>query len=217
MIFRSGWLRLWTMIVVISLCIPAIFLGWQIAHFARESRSTVGGDTQDLRRWASVPGLRFSALQDSYSGGLDGDDIAGAAKRVDELMEILSVAPLSSAHWLLLSGMRQVAKESATSVSGALSMSRVTGANEDYIQPQRGIFAIALWEQLPDDIRDGAARDLSGALKRFNPVQRQQLLAILATKRDEVRQDIIANLMGSGRLSSDDLVSVGLKPDEFRK
>jgi hypothetical protein len=199
--------------VVSALCCLVVWRGWEILQLSavEATLGTQANRVEAFGPWLSVPGLAYSARQASFSGEVQASDTEGALQRSGELTDILSVTPMSSAHWLLLSAMRNVAREPLVWTVAALAMSNVTGANEGYMMPQRAIFALSLWENLPSDLRLGAANDLALSWKTFTDPRRIQLRNILAAKSDSVRADIRKSLTGSARLTTEDLVQLGLQ------
>jgi hypothetical protein len=214
-IFRLFEARTLTAILLILVCLPVIWRGLQITRFALAERGHPG-DAEAFAPFLVVPGLAFAARQDAYSGDLKGNDADGAEKRAEELTGLLSVAPLSSAYWLILSGMRQVARQPMEMVTDALAMSRLTGSNEGYVQAQRGIFALAMWEGLNAEARTGAIRDMSAAWQGMSADKRAQIGAILAGKSQTAKEEIGKRFLALSRLSTDDLSKLGLKSDELR-
>jgi hypothetical protein len=214
--FRFFEVRSLTAILLLVVCLPVLWRGLQLTRFSLLERSMLS-DADAFRPFFDVPGIKYSARQDAYSGDLKGNDEDGAVKRAEELTSILSVAPLSSSYWLILSGMRQVAREPKGMVSDALAMSRLTGTHEGYVLAQRAIFALAMWEGLNDEAKNGAVRDLTAAWKGLQPAKKEQIGAILADKNASARETLTKNLLRTGKLSTEDLASIGLKSDELRK
>jgi hypothetical protein len=214
--YRLFEMRSLTAILLIVVCLPVLWRGFQLTRFSLIERSMLS-DADTFRPFFDVPGLKYSARQDAYSGDLKGNDEDGAEKRAEELTSILSVAHLSSSYWLILAGMRQVAREPKEMVSDALAMSRLTGTHEGYVLAQRAIFALAMWEGLNDEARNGAVRDLTAAWQGLQTAKKQQIGAILTDKSAATRETVTRRLFQTGKLSTEDLAGIGLKSDEFRK
>jgi hypothetical protein len=208
---RRNLIGLVTTIVMVAFCASAIGLGARIVAFLR-AQATAGAfvDRNALRAFAAIPGLAYSARQGLFSGEVQLTDVEGAKRRQSELAEILSVWPLSSAHWLLLSAMDSVAKESSVWVIAALAMSNVTGGNEGYIMPERAIFALSQWENLPSDLRSTAIRDLVIGWKSFTSPKLAQLQGILSAKSERERAVMRAALLHMGNATLEDLAQMGL-------
>jgi hypothetical protein len=200
------------MAAVVALCTPGVVRGWDILRFsAQEAAVRDQADRgESLRPWTSIEGLEYSARQASFSGEVEWNDTSGALKRRDELTEILSVSPMSSPHWLLLSSMRSLARDPSVWMIAALSMSDVTGRNEGYVMSQRAVFVLSQWENLPSDVRDSAANDLAMTWKTFTTPKLAQLRSMLSAKSDKDRSDIRTAVMKSQKFTAEDLTSIGL-------
>jgi hypothetical protein len=201
-----------TMVAVVALCTPAIVRGFDIVRFSAEEAAVreEADRGATLHAWTAIEGLEYSARQASFSGQVAWNDTPGAVRRRDELADILSVAPMSSAHWLILSSMRSVAQDPAVWVIAALSMSDVTGPNEGLVMAQRAMFVLSLWENLPSDVRESAANDLAMTWKTFTTPKLDQLRNILSAKSDKDRSDILRALERSQKFTLEELISLGL-------
>jgi hypothetical protein len=200
-----------TSVVVSAACLPSAYRGWQIVQFseAEAAQSAEKDRAANLQPWVSVEGLQYAARQASYFGEVRANDETDAAQKSAEVAEILAVTPMSSAHWLQLSGLRTIARDPSVWIIAALSMSNVTGANEGYLMPQRASFEISSWESLPSDIRPAAVKDLVQSWKSFTDPSKLQLRNTLTPKPAHVRQEI-RKALSAGSLTAEDLTQLGL-------
>jgi hypothetical protein len=188
-------IRFLTALVVIGLCLFAIARGWEIGRFriAEASLRTDGNPRELLGQWAGVSGIASSALEASLPGAPDPGDRQAAQRQLGQLTEILSSRPLSSTHWLSLSGTRFVVGQPTSKVIGALILSSMTGPNEGQIMLQRGAFELSLWELLPPELQKRASVDIAETLRLFTQLQaadRNNLKTVVATRTEDVRQTV---------------------------
>lgn len=204
--------RFLTALVVISACAVALFRGWDIVRFSA-ANAAISDDAKQasvVHPWIAVPGLAFVARESSLTVVTDSRDEANTLKRRDEQAEILSVRPMSSKYWLMLSEMRFVTKEPTSKVAAAFEFSVLTGANEDYIMSGRGIYGVAHWEILPPELQRRSAADLGATTNLLSDGQIAGLRKILSEKTEPVRQDIGTALQNAG-FSAKKLVAIGLQ------
>jgi hypothetical protein len=208
--------RFLTALAVIGMCALTAFRGVDIVRFKFAAGNLPAGanPTDALRPWVTISGVAFSAREAAFKSAATPSDAKRAMERRDGLAEILSVKPMSSAHWLSVSGMRLVAGESTEKVAGALLLSSLTGPNEGYVLSQRGIFALSLWEKLPTDVRRRAVTDLAAAILggAISDQERNSAAKVLATKTGETRQEVAELLRAEGVLPND-LTRIGLKSE----
>src|SRR6516225_2757044 len=188
-------LRLWTAIAMIGLCGFAAASGWHIVHF---SLARMGIDSPkkraDARAWTSVPGIASTAWQVEMMDQINPSDLTAANERREALSAFLSVAPLSSYHWVLLASMEFATAQRMDDVLDALTLSALTGPNEDYIMVERGIFGLSVWEDLPADLKKRVVADLSAERITENPNFR----AVRSSKPQGVRNELRAALLADG-------------------
>ena len=79
-------------------------------------------------------------------------------------------------------------------VLDALTLSALTGPNEDYIMVQRGIFGLSVWEDLPADLKKRVAVDLTAEKDPGNPNFR----GVVSSKSQEVRNELRTALLAEG-------------------
>src|SRR5260370_34336128 len=140
------------------MCGLAIFHGldilrFQLAEYAHDEESD---RSRVLRPWIDVAGIGEYARAASLSTVADARDSHAAERRRDALTRMLSLAPLVSAHWLSLSGMRLVAGQRPDEVAAAMGLSTLTGPNEGTVMAERAMFALSLWDSLPAETRQNA-------------------------------------------------------------
>jgi hypothetical protein len=196
-------IRLCTAIAIIAICGLSIAQGWRIARF---SLAMVNIESSEKRAdiistWSAIPGLASRALQADLTAEIDPSDLPAANRRRETLSSILSVKPLSSVHWLLLSGMQLVTDQPMEQVLESLELSVVTGPNEGHVMAERGIFGVSLWESLSRDLKSRAALDLGPMIYPRTPAEGAQagkFQAVLATKSELVRNELRTALVASG-------------------
>src|SRR5215211_6872562 len=204
-------IRLWTAIAIIGMCGFSVAEGWTIVRFsvAMAKIDSSENRVEFISTWTAVSGLASMALQAEVSDEVNPSDLNAANRRREALSAILSVRPLSTTDWLWLSGMQLVSEQPMEQVLGSLELSRVTGPNEGYIMPERGIFGVSLWERLSPNLKSHAAVDLGPMLFPRTPAEgagREKLQAVLSTKSERVRNEL-----------RDALVATGLSPKEIEQ
>jgi hypothetical protein len=107
---------------------------------------------------------------------------------------MLSIKPLSSMDWLLLSGMQQITDQPMDQVFGSLMLSMMTGPNEGYVMGERGMFGVSLWEDLSPDLKRRAAMDLTAGEIPDNGKFR----AVLSTKSRGVQNELRTAILATG-------------------
>jgi hypothetical protein len=201
-------LRFLTAIVIVGMSAFAISQGLNIVRF--RLTQWAGGD---VRWWTEVTGLASSAREKSLNRAVMPGDEEGALKQRDKLIQLLSIQPMASVHWLSLSAMDVVAGQSPTQIAGALVLSALTGPNEGQLMIQRGIFGLSIWETLPPEVRATAVIDLTGGLlqnvARLTEADKASLRVVLSRKTDKVRLEIAAALQARG-FTAEDTVYIGL-------
>src|SRR6266480_4409130 len=137
-------IRLCTAIDVIAICGLSIAQGWGMARFSLAVVSIESSEkgTGNNKTSAAIPGLTSTALQADLTDEIGASDLQAANRRREALSSILSIKPLSSIHWLLLSGMQLVADRPMEQVLESLELSVVTGPNEGYVMAERGVFGV---------------------------------------------------------------------------
>src|SRR5579862_400877 len=206
---RKRWVRFLTALAVLCICASAVYRGSDIVRFAlADAGAGPDGNSADADRpWVNVPRLAFSAQESLLKGEADVGDPKAAGKQREEVADILAVRPLSSKYWLAVSEMRLATAEPLSKVAEALSVSVLTGADEDYVMSRRGVFGLVHWEALPGDIRQRAAADLAAVSVTMK--NGDILRAALIEKTDKNRQDIRAALQAEG-ISAAQLAAIGL-------
>src|SRR5262245_56518004 len=196
-------IRLCTAIAIIAMCGLAIAQGWRIARFSLAMANIDSSEkrTDIIDTWTAIPGLASRALQAGLTGEIDPSDLQGANRRRETLSSILSIKPLSSGDWLLLSGMQLVTDQPMEQVLQSLKMSVVTGPNEARVMIERGVFGVSLWESLPRDLKSHAALDLGPMIYARTPAEGaegRKFQAVLATKSELVRDELRKALVATG-------------------
>jgi hypothetical protein len=188
-------IRFCTAIVVIGICGFAAVWGWNIAHFSLAMMNVDSAKKRaEAGAWASVTGIAATARHAEMMDNVDPSDLTVANDRLETLSAFLSVKPLSSYHWVLLAGMEFATAQRMDDVLDALTLSALTGPNEDYIMVQRGIFGLSVWEDLPADLKKRVAADLSAERITENPNFRR----VLSSKSQEVRNELRTVLLAEG-------------------
>jgi hypothetical protein len=193
-------IRFWTAIVVIGICGFAAVSGWNIARFSLAMMDVDASKRRaEARAWASVPGVASTAQQAEMMDKINPSDMTAANERREALSAFLSVKPLSSYHWLLLSTMEFATAQRMDDVLDALTLSALTGPNEDYVMVKRGIFGLSVWEDLPPDLKRRVAADLTAEKDPGNP----NFQAVLSSKPQEVRDELRMALLAQGLPAKD--------------
>jgi hypothetical protein len=199
---RSRTIWLLTALVVAGVCILPVWQGFELIRYA------LAGDQREIvRAWANVPGLGFVARQFTLTPTDDSSDDTTIRKRRDEVVDILTVRPLSSFFWLQLAESHVDAHEAPVSTSAALELSMLTGANEGYMMTQRGMFGIWQWEALSPESQKNAIANL--VARRLSDKNAAWMQKTLAEKPEQVRQAVRLALQAEG-LRKDEFARFGL-------
>ena len=206
-----GDLRLLTAVVLVGICGLSVARGLGIVHF---SLATASIDSPERRadianRFSSAPDVASRALQVDLANSIDPSDQKGANRRRQTLTALVSIKPMSSYDWLLLSGLQFVTDQSMEQVFDSLELSMLTGPNEGYVMGERAVFAVSLWERLPADLKRHAAIDVAGMMFPRTPEEGAEVgrfQAVLATEPDWVRNEL-----------REALVATGVSPSEIEK
>jgi hypothetical protein len=208
-------IRWLTALVIVAASALAVSRGWDIIRFCMAD-SVVGANLgpnesqhEAVRPWVDVSGLAFDARDSLVTPVADSSDEVKARKRRDELMEILSIRPLSSKYWLWLAETRLVTEENSSKVADALRLSVLSGANEGLIMGRRGLFGVWQWEALPPELRRRAAVDLAANPRPLSVGQISWLREALSVKAETVRGDIRTALLAEG-FSAKAITAIGL-------
>jgi len=187
--------------------------GWRIVSFAQARARAAPGDLQAkaVRPWIAETGLAVAALETSLAQAADAADAEAVRRREADLAAILSVAPLSSTHWLSLAGLRLVAAHPYEQVVAALTMSWVTGGNEGGLMLQRGLFGLLQWEVLPGDARKRTIADIAGVVvgTSVQDVDFSRAKSVLGGKSPDMRREV-SDLLRAQGVSPADLARMGL-------
>src|ERR1700758_2925460 len=103
-------IRLWTAIIVIGICAFSVIRGVGIVRFSL-AMATIGSSesgAETIGMWATVPGVGSTALQSKLKEKINPSDLTAVNSRREALSSILSIEPLSSTHWLALSGVQLI-------------------------------------------------------------------------------------------------------------
>jgi hypothetical protein len=203
--------RLFTAIVLIGSCIPAVWLGSEIIRFRWAETHSPGGPerTAALRAWNDVPGLMALAREASFTPIDDPTDRGQIFKRRDEIARVLATAPLDSMQWLSFAAVQQASNPQSDSARerDALMMSIVTGPNEGEVLPQRIIFEASNWQSLPPTFRQRMVQDIQNA--RLTVPEAARLRILLGLKSEQQRSEIRSALELAG-ISASRIEALGL-------
>jgi hypothetical protein len=193
-------IRFWTAIALIGICGFAAVSGWNIAHF---SFAMMGIDSSkkpaEARMWTSVAGVASTAWQAATADKIDPSDLTAANDRREALSAFLSIKPLSSYVWLVLSDMELASAQPMEGVLDSLRLSALTGPNENYVMVERGILGLSLWEDLSPDLKRRVAVDLTAERITENP----NFGPVLASTPQEVRNELRTALLAGGLAPKD--------------
>ena len=145
-----------------------------------------------LNRWITAPEVGTAALRAELSQKIDASDSKASSNRREALARIVAIQPLSPINWMLLSAMQLVTDQPMEQVFDSLELSMVTGPNEGYLMPERGIYGVSLWPRLPPDLKRRVANDLTAAEIIGNSAFRATLSAQPEGVRDELRAAMLA-------------------------
>jgi hypothetical protein len=189
-------IRSWTAIVVIGICAFSVVRGLSIVRFSLAMASIGSSESgaESIGMWATVPGVASTALQSKLKKKINPSDLTAANSRREALSAILSIKPLSSTEWLLLSGVQLIMDQPMDQVLATLMLSALTGPNEGYLMADRGIFGASLWEDLSPDLRRRTAIDLAAE----EPPESGKFRAVLSTKSEGVRNELKAAMLATG-------------------
>ena len=201
-------MRLLTILIVLVTCGYAAMRGWEVVGFAVAVEQTRGDAADSFLGWRDVPGISGAAINAALSRMPFETSPADAERRADTLGMLLAVRPLSSSDWLSLAGVRVASDAPRDKVISALTMSYLSGPNED-IMLQRGIFGLLQWEMLTDADRQRVIRDLAGAITANAIPDLGTIKLILDQKSAEARSDVQA-MLGAERVPPADLARIGL-------
>jgi hypothetical protein len=196
-------IRLWTAIAIIGICGCSVAQGWNVVHF---SLATLNMDSPAKRAeivnaWTAVSGLSSTALRADLADAIDSSDLKASNRQREALSTILSIKPLSSIDWLSLSGMQLVSDQPMEQVLKSLELSVVTGPNEGYLMPQRGIFGVSLWDNLTPELKSHTAVDLLPMAFPTTPAEGAEsgkFRAVLSAKPERVRNELRNALVAAG-------------------
>jgi hypothetical protein len=186
-------IRFWTAIVVIGICGAAVFSGWNVARFSfAMTRDDASKQRTEARVWTSVPGVASTARQAEMMDKINPTDLTAVNERREALSALLSIRPLSSYHWLLLSNMEFATAQRMDDVLNALTLSMLTGPNENHVMVERGMFGVSIWEDLLPDLKKHVAVDLTAERDPGNPRFRTFVSSTPAGLRNELRTALLA-------------------------
>jgi hypothetical protein len=200
-----------TALAVVGLCAVAVSRGWDIARFSAANAYVSDDDNQAqaVRPWIAASGLSFSARESSLTAIADPQDEDNLRIRRDEQTGILSVRPLSSKYWLMLSEMRLLTKEPISKAVEAFELAELTGSHEGYLMFPRGVYGVVHWEILPPELQRKVATDLVATTTPLTDGQKASLQKALSKKTEPVRQDVKTLLQAQG-FSAKNLAAIGL-------
>jgi hypothetical protein len=201
-------MRLLTILIILVTCGYAAMRGREVVGFAVAEEQTRSDAADSFLRWRDVPGISGAAINAALSRMPFETSSADAERRADTLGMLLAVRPLSSSDWLSLAGVRVALDAPRDKVISALTMSYLSGPNED-IMLQRGIFGLLQWEMLTDADRQRIIRDLAGAITANAISDLGTIKLILNQKSAEARSNIQA-MLGAERVPPADLARIGL-------
>jgi hypothetical protein len=189
-------IRFWAAITLIGICALSVDRGLSIVHFAVARTSAHSPENKAVadHAWARVPGVASVDLQLELKEKINPSDLKAANRRREALSAILSIKPLSSMDWLLLSGMQFITDQPMEQVLGPLRLSKLTGPNEGYVMAERGLFGASLWEDLSPDLKRHTAMDL--AVEEI--ADDSQFRPVLSAQPERVRNELRTAILATG-------------------
>jgi hypothetical protein len=187
-------IRLLTAIALIVISGIFVAQGWGIVRFFLAGMNIVSAEKRaavaDALRATS--GITSTALKDELAGEANQSDIIAPYHRRELLSAILSIQPMSSMDWLMLSKAELMTHQPMEGVFGTLEVSMLTGPNEGYVMEDRRLFGVSLWARLSPDLKRHMTHDLA-----VGEIQHSQELRVLVSAqpqqvRNELREALIA-------------------------
>jgi hypothetical protein len=199
--------------------------GWEVVAFTVALGKPSDDPAKSLLGWRDVPGISAAAIKAALEWmpdeatpdevTSDSDKVTSgkatltdAQNRAKALAMLLAVRPLSSSDWLSLAGVRVATGAPSGQIRSALTMSYLSGPNEDMFILQRGMFGLLQWEALTDTDRRRIIHDLAGAITDDTIPDSGQIKTILGEKSAEVRTQIAA-MLEAEQVPSADLARIG--------
>jgi hypothetical protein len=196
-------LRLLTAVVLIGICGFSVARGLGVVHFllaiARIDSPERRADI--VNRWSSAPDVASRALQTDLSYPIDPSDQKAANRRRQTLTALVSIKPMSSSDWLSLSGLQFITDQPMEQVFDSLKLSMLTGPNEGHVMGERAVFAVSLWQRLPEDLKRHAAVDVAAMMFPRTPAEGAEagkFQAVLATQPEWVRNELREAVVATG-------------------
>lgn len=186
-------LRLLTAIAMIAVCGYLVTQGFKIVQFslAVANIDTLEQRVKIINDWATASGVGSIALQ----AGLGATPAIDDSQRYEMLSAMLSIKPLSSTDWLSIARVRLGMGQPMTDVLRSLSLSVLTGPNEEFVMVDRGIFGVTLWDSLSPDLKWRVAVDLTTGERGA----REKIHAILSAEPETVRNELRGAMLATGR------------------
>ena len=173
-----------------------ILRGVELVHFSLVEQGLTARDAEtSLKPYIDRPGLSVLARR----GQLTAVGDTPTQIRIDKLVALLSVAPVSSTTWAALAQTRIAMGRGDDKALAALAISHLTGPNEVDSMARRGVIALMMWDSLPPELRRPAIADLIGSWQmKITPSERQFLGSLLADYLPKAREEIRAALLLAG-------------------
>jgi hypothetical protein len=197
-------LRFWTAIIVAGICAFSVVRGLSILNFSLDlaNIASLENRAETIHTWTAVPAIASAALQTELKQKLNSSDLNDANSRREALATLLSIKPLSSTDWLILSGIQLTTDQPLEQVLATLMLSTITGPNEGYVMADRGTFSVSLWEYLSPDLKRHSVMDLAAGETNDTG----KLRAVLSVKSETVRNELRTAIL-----------STGLSPEEVER
>jgi hypothetical protein len=209
-------LRNFTAAVVISCCALVLVEGARILIFSSvEShlRTQPNITNDDIRGWYNVPGVQLQARIALLNYYREKTNRVALTVTRDQLVDVLSVGPMSSSQWIALAWMQFLTGEPRGNMLKSFTMSVLTGRNEGSIMIDRAIFGVSTWELLPPEGRQRIIVDLAATAESMFDNERMRFINILKSKSKQSREEIRIALAGTTGVSRLALDRVGLGAD----
>lgn len=186
--------RFATALAVMGLSAATLVEGLSLARYGlAEALATPADAEARLRPFVSDPVVGAKARLDLLR--LAPSD---PTHRADDLVQLLSVAPLNGGAWLDLAIARRASSQPADSVATALAMSTLTWPNEALTMAGRVQFAAPFWSILPPDVRRALIEDVVSGWPAIDEKGRARLATIWGADVDGPHEDIRAALLTHG-------------------
>lgn len=214
-------------LVIIVPCAFALFKGAEIMGFSRLSAraddfsasrkpnqepdgTEFAAMERGLAGWSDIAGVRYEAIARAVAlKSVSGPPVEFEGVKPD-VVTLLSSRPMAGNFWMFLADGELLSGEPIERVLSIFQMAVMTAPREGVNMSRRVDFGIRIWEFLAPDLRERVAYDFNAVRPLLNAREWQRLRAIVATKQDDVRDDLRAHLAQRARIGTSWFSLIGL-------